>query len=179
MTSPTRCWIPGRNRVSTGYGCWEFGEPEPSVEKSHERAQCLRAEYPHVLPDFSDDDVCGSCFAVSGYIVSDQLGGNAALVRFRSRLAQRNLKLTLDFVPNHTAPDHPWVGSHPEYYIKGSEDDLRREPSNYCRLESGEIFAYGRDPYFAGWPDTLQLNYAEPRFQQAMRAELLRIARDV
>jgi hypothetical protein len=24
------------------------------------------------------------------------------------------------------------------------------------------ILAYGRDPYFSGWPDTLQLNYANP-----------------
>ena len=36
--------------------------------------------------------------------------------------------------------------------------------------------AYGRDPYFAGWPDTLQLNYANPPTQAAMIGELLRIA---
>jgi hypothetical protein len=38
------------------------------------------------------------------------------------------------------------------------------------------IFAYGRDPFFAGWPDTLQLDYANPAVQEAMAAELARIA---
>jgi glycosidase len=26
----------------------------------------------------------------------------------------------LDFVPNHTALDHPWVLTHPEFYVQGS-----------------------------------------------------------
>ncbi len=36
--------------------------------------------------------------------------------------------------------------------------------------------AYGRDPYFPGWPDTLQLNYGNPDTQKAMIGELLKIA---
>jgi hypothetical protein len=36
--------------------------------------------------------------------------------------------------------------------------------------------AYGRDPYFSGWPDTLQLNYANPDLQEAMASELEKIA---
>ena len=39
------------------------------------------------------------------------------------------------------------------------------------------VLAYGRDPYFAGWPDTLQLNYGVPALQQAMLDELSEIAR--
>jgi hypothetical protein len=31
-----------------------------------------------------------------------------------SRKAGKPINLA-DFVPNHTAPDHPWVKSHPEY----------------------------------------------------------------
>ena len=38
------------------------------------------------------------------------------------------------------------------------------------------LFAYGRDPYFSGWPDTLQLNYANPATQEAMIGELVKIA---
>ena len=38
------------------------------------------------------------------------------------------------------------------------------------------MLAYGRDPYFAGWPDTLQLDYGNPATQEAMIGELLRIA---
>ena len=29
------------------------------------------------------------------------------------------MKLLLDFVPNHVAPDHPWVTEHPEYFVRG------------------------------------------------------------
>jgi len=38
------------------------------------------------------------------------------------------------------------------------------------------VLAYGRDPYFDDWPDTLQLNYGNPDLQQAMIGELERIA---
>ena len=38
------------------------------------------------------------------------------------------------------------------------------------------VLAYGRDPYFPGWPDTLQLNYGNPAMQEAMIGELVRIA---
>ena len=85
----------------------------------------------------------------------------------------------LDFVPNHTAPDHPWVASHPEYFVAGTEADLQREPQNYTRVGVGNgtlILAYGRDPYFAGWPDTLQLDYANRATQDAMAEALTRIA---
>ena len=85
----------------------------------------------------------------------------------------------LDFVPNHMAPDHPWVDEHPEYFVQGSESDLARAPQNYCRAQTKNgplVLAYGRDPYFAGWPDTLQLNYGNPELQQAMIGELERIA---
>ena len=29
-------------------------------------------------------------------------------------------------------------------------------------MRSNLILAYGRDPYFASWPDTLQLDYSNP-----------------
>ena len=83
------------------------------------------------------------------------------------------------FVPNHTAPDHPWVEAHVDYYVSGSESDLAQAPQNYTRVTVGDkkrVLAFGRDPYFAGWPDTLQLDYSNPATQQAMRSELLRIA---
>jgi glycosidase len=58
--------------------------------------------------------ICGSGFAITAYTVSDVLGGEKALAQFREKLARRDIKLLLDFVPNHTAPDHPWVKTHPD-----------------------------------------------------------------
>jgi len=85
----------------------------------------------------------------------------------------------LDFVPNHTGLDHPWVDAHPEYYVAGSELELTRTPGNYrwARRKGGDLLlAHGRDPYFPGWPDTFQLNYGNPATQEAMLGELMKIA---
>ena len=126
-----------------------------------------------------EEDIAGSGFAITGYEVHPDLGGDAALARLRQRLAKRGLKLMLDFVPNHMALDHPWVESHPEYFVAGTEDALAREPQNYIRVKRKKgdmILAYGRDPYFSGWPDTLQLDYSNPATQEAMIRELEKIA---
>ena len=136
-------------------------------------------EFGHTLPDLQESDIAGSGFAITGYTVSDTIGGDRALERFRGRLRLRGLRLMLDFVPNHTALDHPWVEQHPEYYVPGTDDDLVREPANFTRVPraGGDVvLAHGRDPYFPGWPDTLQLDYGHPATQEAMIDELERIA---
>ena len=153
-------------------GVWQTGPAARRVSAT--KAEWLE-EYRRALPDFAPEDVCGSCFAVQAYRVHEALGGDGSLARLRARLATRGLRLILDFVPNHTAPDHPWAGEHPESYVGGTEAQLAAQPQNYSRREGGRILAYGRDPYFDGWPDTLQLNYGNPDVQAAMRRELLKI----
>src|SRR5947207_2766022 len=81
------------------------------------------------------DDIPGSGFAITGYTVHEHLGGDAALARLRDRMRTRGLRLMLDFVPNHMAPDHPWALTHPEYFVSGNEADLVREPQNYMRVQ--------------------------------------------
>lgn len=157
-------------------GVWQTG---PAGRQAALADSVLRAEFRRVLTDFQDNDVCGSCFAIAGYTVHTDFGGDAALKKLRGRLRERGIRLMLDFVPNHTATDHPWVQTHLEYYVHGTEGALLRAPRNYCRVASAGgsiVLAHGRDPNFSGWRDTLQLNYAEPSLQQAMTSELLRIS---
>ncbi len=157
-------------------GVWQTG---PAGRRISVENPEWREEYLRLLPDFTENDVSGSCFAVQEYGVHGDFGGDSALLRLRNRIRARGMKLLLDFVPNHTAPDHPWVRQHPEYYVAGTEQNLALEPQNYARVDlpgGPAVLAYGRDPYFAGWPDTFQLNYAEPRLREAMAAELERIA---
>jgi len=68
-----------------------------------------RREFEHTPPDLRQEDIAGSGFALTGYTVHAALGGDAALTRLRERLRARELTLMLDFVPNHTALDHPWM----------------------------------------------------------------------
>jgi Alpha amylase, catalytic domain len=157
-------------------GAWQTGPAGREVARTHAG---LRRDYAAALPDFRDEDIAGSPFAIQSYHVHTDFGGDMALSRIRERLRQRGLKLLLDFVPNHTALDHSWANEHPEYYVQGDEADLEREPHNFTRMATRAgpvIFAFGRDPYFPGWTDTLQLNYRHAGFRHAMIGELTRVA---
>jgi hypothetical protein len=155
---------------------WQTGAAAQAVSRSDAG---WRKEFQETLPDLREEDIAGSGFAIQSYTVHRDLGGAAALARLRQRMQKRGLKLMLNFVPNHMAPDHAWVDEHPGYFVHGSDSDLARASQNYCRMQTKNgplVLAYGRDPYFAGWPDTLQLNYGNPELQQAMIGELERIA---
>jgi hypothetical protein len=137
----------------------------------------LRQEYEGVLPGYEEKDICSSPFAITGYTVNPDLGGDRALANLLTRLHERGLRLMLDFIPNHTARDHPWLTLHPDFYIQGIEEDLLGQPFNFGTAPHGDrIFAFGRDPYFPGWSDTFQLNYGNPQLQIAMGNELGNIA---
>jgi glycosidase len=157
-------------------GVWQTVSAGRQVSRSNPD---LRRGYVEDLPDVKEDDIGGSPFAICDYSVHRDFGGDAALDRLRERLHRRGLRLLLDFVPNHTALDHPWTQSHPEFYIHGNEADLAREPHNWYRIAGDSrslILAHGRDPYFPGWPDSLQLNYRHAGLRAAMRAELAQVA---
>jgi glycosidase len=155
---------------------WQTGNAGRAVSRSNSK---WRAEFKAALPDLTDDDIGGSGFAITAYAVSEALGGEDGLARFRERLARRGAKLMLDFVPNHTAPDHPWVRANPDYYVRGDQAALASAPDNYMMVKTDrgqKILAHGRDPNYPGWPDTLQLDYANPELQAAQTAELTGIA---
>ena len=127
------------------------------------------------LADATDDDVVGSAYCIRGYEVDEQLGGDAGLAAARRALAARGLGLVLDWVPNHVAPDHPWVEVHPEYFVHGSEADREREPGAWLETPNG-LLAYGRDPYFPPWRDVVQLNPFSPALRDAVVGTLSGIA---
>lgn len=158
-------------------GIWQTGPAGRNVSRTKPE---WRREYQSLLPDLTEDDITGSPFAIQAYRVHGDFGNDQALAAFRKRLKERGMKLLVDFVVNHTALDHPWVFEHPEYYIAGDDIDLEREPHNYCRAETKvgpRVLAHGRDPYFLGWPDTLQLNYRCRAVRQAMSNELSKVAK--
>src|SRR5262245_40071692 len=88
---------------------WQTGAAAQRVSRSNPE---WRREFHETLPDLCEEDILGSGFAITGYTVHARLGGDAALERLRDRLRKRDLRLMLDFVPNHMALDHPWIEDH-------------------------------------------------------------------
>ena len=102
-------------------------------------------------------------------------GGPDALAAARAALADRGVRLILDYVPNHVAPDHPWVTSRPELFVRGDEDDIKADPGGWLAV-AGNVLAHGRDPYFPPWPDVVQLDAFSPALRAATADTLADIA---
>ena len=126
---------------------WSTGEAAKKISRENTG---WRHEFEDTLPDLREDDIAGSGFAITAYTVHPDLGGDEALKRLRVRLKERGLKLMLDFVPNHMAPDHPWVEQHPEYFVHGTPEDLERNPQNYTLVKRA-----GGDLSPGLWPGSL------------------------
>ncbi len=139
------------------------------------RNRALQEDFRRALPDVTREDVVGSPYCVRSYTVDERLGGTDGLAAARRALARRGMRLILDFVPNHVAPDHPWVLDHPDYFVRGSAGDLQRDPASFLEVK-GNIFACGRDPYFPAWPDVLQLNAFSPGLRKAVITTVSSIA---
>ncbi len=145
-------------------GVWERSPAGIAIANQNKG---LLEDFQRALPDFRSPDNVGSPYCVKQYVVDKHLGGQEGLAIARRELANRELKLILDFVPNHVAPDHPWAFEHPEYFIQGNADDARNDPASFVEA-GGKVFACGRDPYFPAWPDVLQLNAFQPGLRQAV-----------
>ncbi len=126
------------------------------------------------LADLCDEDVIGSPYCVRDYVVDERFGGPDALAAAREQLAHRGLALILDYVPNHVAPDHPWVTTRPQCLLAGSDEELALHPEAFMRTAGG-VFANARDPYFPPWPDVVQLNAFSPALRDAVLEALIAI----
>lgn len=149
-------------------GVWLMGvwERSPFSARMAWEDPGLRKEWGEALGSLEKEQVVGSPYSVRRYVVDQRLGGPEGLAAAREMLARRGLRLVLDYVPNHVAPDHPWVKEHPEYLLRGDEEDLAKDPGSFLEVE-GRIFACGRDPFFPPWRDTLQVNVFNPGFREA------------
>jgi hypothetical protein len=126
----------------------------------------LARSFHDALPELDESDVVGSPYCVRRYVVDERLGGREGLAAARGRLAQRGLRLVLDYVPNHVAPDHPAVSTHPEWFVRGTAQDRVEAPEAWIEV-GGQVLAHGRDPYFPPWPDVVQMNAFAPQLRAA------------
>lgn len=101
----------------------------------------------------------GSRYAIRDYMTIDSAYGTAADFRALVDAAHaRGMKVILDWVPDHTAPDHPWVTQHPGWYLR----DAQGNPS----------VPRERDGHLTDWTDVVQLDYRNAALRQAMLAAM-------
>jgi hypothetical protein len=143
-------------------GVWERSPDGLALAKANTG---LLESFREALHDLREEDIIGSPYCVRQYMADRRFGGPRGLAAARAALAARGLRLILDYVPNHVAPDHPWVTSRPDFFIQGDDDDVKADPAGWLSA-GGHVLAHGRDPYFPPWPDVVQLN----AFSAAVRA---------
>jgi glycosidase len=101
----------------------------------------------------------GSPYAARDYRAINPAYGTAADFRALVQAVHaRGMKLILDWVPDHTSPDHAWVREHPDYYIRNE----RGEPS-VPRDAAGKL---------TDWTDVVQLDYKNPAVRREMIATM-------
>ncbi|HUL57786.1 MAG TPA: hypothetical protein VLU43_00845 [Anaeromyxobacteraceae bacterium] len=154
-------------------GVWERSPEGRRIALAN--AELVRS-FREALPDLRpDEDVAGSPYCIRRYVVDARLGGPQGLAKARAQLARRGIRLVLDLVPNHVAPDHPWAREAPEFFVRGTVEEAKRSPEAFLQV-GGAVFARGRDPYFPPWPDVLQLNAFSPGYRRALADTLTSIA---
>ena len=97
----------------------------------------------------------GSPYAVRNYRAINPAFGTAGdLKALVDAVHARGMKLILDWVPNHTAWDHPWIKQHPDYYVHNARGEI-----SVPRDERGKL---------TDWTDVAQLDYKNPSLRREM-----------
>ena len=102
----------------------------------------------------------GSYYSVSDYKAINPEFGNKDDFKAMIDTAHNNgIYVIVDWVPNHTGWDHPWITAHPEWYTQNEQGEII-DPIN---PDTGKSW---------GWTDTADLNYDNLDMQQEMIKDL-------
>ena len=103
----------------------------------------------------------GSYYAVQDYtaVNEEEHGSLADFKEMVKDIHRADMKIILDYVPNHTGWDHEWITEHPEYYTKNDKGEIIApiEPS------TGKSW---------DWTDVADLDYSNMEMRKAMTAEM-------
>ncbi|MDE6321348.1 MAG: alpha-amylase [Muribaculaceae bacterium] len=102
----------------------------------------------HPISELNRKGELGSYYAVKDYKAFNPEYGT--IDEFKQVVEQAHklgMKVILDWVPNHTGCDNPWVKKHPDWYAKDKDGKM-----------------YG--PY--DWTDVYKLDYSNPKMRKGM-----------
>ncbi len=90
----------------------------------------------------------GSYYAVASYTdVNPEFGTLSDFNQVVDQAHALGMKVLIDYVPNHSGADHPWLTKYPDFYEKDST---------------------GKPTYTADWSDTRELNFKNEVMQDSM-----------
>jgi glycosidase len=94
----------------------------------------------------------GSYYAVADYTaINPEFGSLADWKQLVISIHDKGMKVMIDWVPNHTGADNPWITHHPDFFVKDST---------------------GKPVVPFGWTDTRQLDYKNTVMQDSMIAAM-------
>jgi alpha-amylase len=105
--------------------------------------------------------VLGSYYSIQDYRgINSEFGTEEDFRNLVQAAYEQGFKLIIDWVPNHTAWDHPWMTESPDFY--------------YQDPETGEI-SNGRDDHNnpTDWTDVAELDYSNPAMMEAQRQDMI------
>jgi len=90
----------------------------------------------------------GSYYAVASYTdINPEFGILSDFNQIVDQAHALGMKVLIDYVPNHSGADHPWLKTHPDFY---------------------ETDSTGKPTYTADWSDTRELNFNNLVMQDSM-----------
>jgi len=101
----------------------------------------------------------GSYYSVRDYTaVNPEFGTVADFKRLVDAAHARGMRVILDWVPNHTAFDHPWITAHPDWYVHKPDGSISNARDN--------------ENHDTDWTDVAELNYDSRPMRAAMIAAM-------
>ncbi len=94
----------------------------------------------------------GSYYAVADYTsINPEYGNMDDWKQLVKAIHDKGMKVLIDWVPNHTGADHPWLITHPDFFVKDSS---------------------GKAATMFDWTDTRVLDYKNNEMQDSMIAAM-------
>jgi glycosidase len=102
----------------------------------------------------------GSYYSVSDYkAINPEFGNLEDFKNLVDTAHDNGIYVIVDWVPNHTGWDHPWITAHPDWYTQNDKGEII-DPIN---PETGESW---------GWTDVADLNYDNTEMRKEMINDL-------
>ncbi len=114
----------------------------------------------HAIGEKNRKEGLGSYYSVKDYrSINPEFGSKEDFKNIVDKAHELGMKVIIDWVPNHTAWDHPWISEHPEYYTKNEKGEII-DPVD---PNTGESW---------GWTDVADLDYDNKDLWEAMNADM-------